>query len=386
MNGATPDPRPDPSRATALCAAQADAGPAAGQICDRVGTRLAASGAAAHRHRTVPGGVLGRPLAGAAVARRARSGSSCSCCWRLPLPCRWSAFPLAEPRAGPEPARPRLRHRAIARRPTLTDTLSTQDPVALALWQAQRERTLASLKRIRAGLPSPRLRLYDPWALRGAGRRDAGRGLLRRRRRARLCGSARRSTGTACWRRPISASMPGSIRRSIPASRRSSCRPPTRRPPRCRCPARSPVPAGSTLIVRSSRRHARRGRRRRRQRRPRRPSRRPRAPTRSISPSRATAPCMCARPPASRNGSSPRSRIVRRRSRSPRIRSGRPAARCRWPTRSRTITASPKRQRAVRRPRRGRRRARRGAAAVHGRRNFRWCCRMRAPATASARR
>ena len=34
---------------------------------------------------------------------------------------------------------------------TLTDTLSTQDPVAQALWQAQRERTLASLKRIRAG-------------------------------------------------------------------------------------------------------------------------------------------------------------------------------------------------------------------------------------------
>jgi len=57
----------------------------------------------------------------------------------------------------------------IAHRPatTLTDTVSTQDPVALALWQAQRERTLAALKRIRAGLPSPRLRLYDPWALRG---------------------------------------------------------------------------------------------------------------------------------------------------------------------------------------------------------------------------
>ena len=49
---------------------------------------------------------------------------------------------------------------------TLTDTLSSQDPVALVLWQAQRERTLASLKRIRAGLPSPRLRIHDPWALR----------------------------------------------------------------------------------------------------------------------------------------------------------------------------------------------------------------------------
>jgi len=43
----------------------------------------------------------------------------------------------------------------ISHRPAtaLTDTLTTEDPVALALWQAQRERTLASIKRIRAGLP-----------------------------------------------------------------------------------------------------------------------------------------------------------------------------------------------------------------------------------------
>ena len=38
--------------------------------------------------------------------------------------------------------------------------------MAQALWQAQRERTLASIKRIRAGLPSPRLSIHDPWALR----------------------------------------------------------------------------------------------------------------------------------------------------------------------------------------------------------------------------
>src|SRR5690242_1287552 len=57
-----------------------------------------------------------------------------------------------------------IRHRPAT---TLTDTLETQDPVALALWQAQRERTLASIKRIRAGLPSPRLAIHDPWALRG---------------------------------------------------------------------------------------------------------------------------------------------------------------------------------------------------------------------------
>jgi uncharacterized protein (TIGR02302 family) len=56
-----------------------------------------------------------------------------------------------------------IRHRPAT---ALTDTVATQDPVALALWQAQRERTLASIKRIRAGLPSPRLAIHDPWALR----------------------------------------------------------------------------------------------------------------------------------------------------------------------------------------------------------------------------
>jgi uncharacterized protein (TIGR02302 family) len=56
-----------------------------------------------------------------------------------------------------------IRHRPAT---TLTDTLASQDPVAQALWQAQRERTLASLKRIRAGLPAPRLSIHDPWALR----------------------------------------------------------------------------------------------------------------------------------------------------------------------------------------------------------------------------
>jgi uncharacterized protein (TIGR02302 family) len=56
-----------------------------------------------------------------------------------------------------------IRHRPAT---ALTDTLATKDPVAQALWQAQRERTLASIKRIRAGLPSPRLAIHDPWALR----------------------------------------------------------------------------------------------------------------------------------------------------------------------------------------------------------------------------
>ncbi|NOJ40273.1 TIGR02302 family protein [Bradyrhizobium australiense] len=56
-----------------------------------------------------------------------------------------------------------IRHRPAT---ALTDTLSTRDPIAQALWREQRERTLASIKRIRAGLPSPRLAIHDPWALR----------------------------------------------------------------------------------------------------------------------------------------------------------------------------------------------------------------------------
>jgi uncharacterized protein (TIGR02302 family) len=56
-----------------------------------------------------------------------------------------------------------IRHRPAT---ALTDTLGTEDPVAQALWRAQRERTLASISRIRAGLPSPRLPIHDPWALR----------------------------------------------------------------------------------------------------------------------------------------------------------------------------------------------------------------------------
>lgn len=56
-----------------------------------------------------------------------------------------------------------IRHRPAT---ALTDTVATKDPVALALWQESRARTLASLKSIRAGLPSPRLAIHDPWAVR----------------------------------------------------------------------------------------------------------------------------------------------------------------------------------------------------------------------------
>ncbi|HEY0330339.1 MAG TPA: TIGR02302 family protein, partial [Rhodopseudomonas sp.] len=71
------------------------------------------------------------------------------------------------------PSRDEALHRldrgtGIKHRPAtaLADTLASKDPVAQALWQVQRQRTLASLQTIRAGLPSPRLAIHDPWALR----------------------------------------------------------------------------------------------------------------------------------------------------------------------------------------------------------------------------
>ena len=79
-------------------------------------------------------------------------------------PLAWFRWPSRQDALGRLDRGTGIRHRPAT---TLTDTLTTQDPVALALWQAQRERTLASIRRIRAGLPSPRLAIHDPWALRG---------------------------------------------------------------------------------------------------------------------------------------------------------------------------------------------------------------------------
>ena len=79
------------------------------------------------------------------------------------FPLVWFRWPSREEALGRLDRGTGIRHRPAT---ALSDTLVSQDPVALALWQAQRERTLASIKRIRAGLPSPRLALHDPWALR----------------------------------------------------------------------------------------------------------------------------------------------------------------------------------------------------------------------------
>jgi uncharacterized protein (TIGR02302 family) len=79
------------------------------------------------------------------------------------LPLAWFRWPSREEGLTRLDRGTGVRHRPVS---ALADTLVSQDPVARALWQAQRERTLASIRRIRAGLPSPRLAIHDPWALR----------------------------------------------------------------------------------------------------------------------------------------------------------------------------------------------------------------------------
>src|SRR6185312_9788089 len=134
MNGATPDPT-EPQRTT-----QADIRLKLTQALQRAKYAIAWERAWPHLARLLTviaraiGLVLFVLLALAAV-----------------LPLVWFRWPSRQQGLS------RLDHLSgITHRPatTLTDTVSTQDPVALALWQAQRERTLASLKRIRAGVPS----------------------------------------------------------------------------------------------------------------------------------------------------------------------------------------------------------------------------------------
>jgi uncharacterized protein (TIGR02302 family) len=139
-----------------------------------------------------------------------------------------------------------IRHRPAT---ALTDTLATEDPMARALWQVQRERTLASIKRIRAGLPSPRLAIHDPWALRA---------LV-----AVMMVAAYVAAGDERWLRTEAAFDWNGV--LSPANVRVDAwvTPPlyTARPPiilsaanKDAIPAAGPlsVPAGSTLIVRSS--------------------------------------------------------------------------------------------------------------------------------------
>ncbi len=97
------------------------------------------------------------------VARIVGLGLFCLLALGALFPLVWFRWPSREEGLSRLDRGSGIRHRPAT---ALTDSLATKDPVALALWQAQRERTLASIKRIRAGLPSPRLAIHDPWALR----------------------------------------------------------------------------------------------------------------------------------------------------------------------------------------------------------------------------
>jgi uncharacterized protein (TIGR02302 family) len=273
-----------------------------------------------------------------------------------------------------------IRHRPAT---TLADTLTTHDPFARALWQAQRERTLASLKRIRAGLPSPRLALQDPWALRAL--------VVVLLVATYVAAGDERTMRVAAaldWEGVLS---PANIRVDAWVN------PPpyTARPPiilsaankEASLPTSGPlsVPAGSTLIVRSSGASLDvtasggltevAGK-----------SKRLPAPTRSILRSQATARRTFVRRPVSRSGASPPFPTVHQPFRLPKIRSGRRVAGCSCPTSSRMTTGSPKRRRILPRVRRRARRPAQRRGRCFSRRNLRWCCRMRGPATASARR
>ncbi|MEH2505922.1 uncharacterized protein (TIGR02302 family) [Bradyrhizobium sp. AZCC 1578] len=141
-----------------------------------------------------------------------------------------------------------IRHRPAT---ALTDTLSISDPIAQALWREQRERTLASIKRIRAGLPSPRLAIHDPWALRAlvmvmlaAAYVAAGD-----ERRLRIAAAfdwngvlAPANVRVDAWvTPPLYTGKPPVI---LSAANRDAASPDSGAP--------LPVPAGSTLLVRSS--------------------------------------------------------------------------------------------------------------------------------------
>jgi hypothetical protein len=56
-----------------------------------------------------------------------------------------------------------LKHRPLA---TLEDVPEDDNPIALALWAAHRQRTLATLAHARIGAPAPTAALRDPWSLR----------------------------------------------------------------------------------------------------------------------------------------------------------------------------------------------------------------------------
>ncbi len=164
MNGATPDPSQPPREPDAVARlhltqalqraqfaiAWERAWPALARILSVVGLFLVASWA---------GLWLALPFAGRAIG----IGLFVLAAIAALYPFARFRWPTREEALGRLDRGTGIRHRPAT---ALTDTLQSSDPIAQALWREQRERTLASIKRIRAGLPSPRLPLHDPWALR----------------------------------------------------------------------------------------------------------------------------------------------------------------------------------------------------------------------------
>ncbi|MGG5819254.1 DUF4175 domain-containing protein [Falsiroseomonas sp. HW251] len=98
-----------------------------------------------------------RPLLAAAVA--AGIGAAL---WRG---LRGFAWPGTDPADRRLERASNLPHRPLA---ALTDRPATDDPVAQAVWEIHRDRALASIRRLRVGLPRPGLATRDPIALRAA--------------------------------------------------------------------------------------------------------------------------------------------------------------------------------------------------------------------------
>ena len=204
LSGATPDPSEPAAQPGCRFAAAADAGPAAGEICDRVGAKLAASGAAFDRRRTVSGGVLGRVVAGAAVSWRAPSGLGLFALLALA-----ALFPLLRFRwPSREEGLSRLdRGTGIRHRPAtaLTDTLATPGSGGAG--------AVAGAARAHAGLDQAHPRrpavaaAGDPRSLGAAraGRGDDGGDLCRRGRRAHAADRG----GVRLERRAVAGQYPG---------------------------------------------------------------------------------------------------------------------------------------------------------------------------------
>jgi uncharacterized protein (TIGR02302 family) len=164
LNGATPDPSKPPRQSEAAARlhltqalqraqyaiAWERAWPALARILSVAGLFLVASWA---------GLWLALPFTGRAIGIGLFAVAAIAACYPF-AKFRW---PSREEALGRLDRGTGIRHRPAT---ALTDTLQSSDPIAQALWREQRERTLASIKRIRAGLPSPRLPLHDPWALR----------------------------------------------------------------------------------------------------------------------------------------------------------------------------------------------------------------------------